>query len=221
MIKAVIFDMDGLLIDSEPLWMQAEIEIFGRLGLRLTPEDCKQMQGVKIPDVIRHWYDVKPWTGMSLDEVEQALVRRVQELIIEKGQMQPGVRETLEFFRKRNIPMAVASSSTPGLIELVVKKLGIGHYFEFLHSSMLEKKGKPHPDIFLTAARKLGHRPEECLIFEDSLNGIIAGKRAGAIVVAVPYPENYDDPRFEIADLKLRSLEEWDEEKFELVQVKV
>ncbi len=221
MIKAVIFDMDGLLIDSEPLWMEAEIELFSHLGLKLTPEDCKQMQGVKIPDVISHWFEVKPWQGMSLEEVERRLVERVNELIREKGQIQPGVRATLEFFRQRNIPMAVASSSTPDLIEMVVKKLGIEQYFEFLHSSMHERRGKPHPDIFLTAAKKLGQSPGDCLIFEDSLNGVIAGKKAGSTVVAVPYPENFNDPGFDIADMKLRSLEEWDQEKFDSIQVKV
>ncbi len=218
MIKAAIFDMDGLLIDSEPLWMQAEIELFGQLGISLKPEDCKQMQGVKIPDVIRHWYQIKPWAVMSLEQVEQELVRRVEELIEARGQMQPGVLETLEFFRKKSIPMAVASSSTQHLIELVVRRLGIANYFRFLHSSMNEKRGKPYPDIFLTAAKRLGQKPAECLVFEDSLNGVRAGKRAGAVVVAVPYPENYNDPAFNVADIKLRSLEQWNEQIFNRLQ---
>ncbi len=220
MIKAVIFDMDGLLVDSEPLWMQAEIEIFDRLGVSITPEDCKKMQGVKIADVVSHWYNERPWTGSSQQQVIDMIVRRVEELIIEKGRMQPGVIETLEFFNQRKIPMAVASSSDPHLIELVVKKLGIGQYFQFLHSSQYVKRGKPYPDIFLSAAEKLGVNPQACLVFEDSVNGVIAGKKAQMTVVAVPYPDNYDNPGFDQADMKIRSLTEWDEQKFELLSVK-
>ncbi len=220
MIKGVIFDMDGLLIDSEPLWMQAEIEIFKELGINLTPEDCRKMQGIKIQDVVNHWYEMHPWQGTSPEEVAKKVIKRVEQLIISQGQMQPGVIETLEFFRKKPLPMAVASSSSPELIRLVTDKLQITDYFKFLHSSLAEKRGKPYPDVFLTAARKLGIAPGHCLVFEDSINGVIAGKRAGMTVVAVPYPEHYNDQGFDIADMKLRSLLEWNEEKFRSLLVK-
>ena len=221
MIKVAIFDMDGLLINSEPLWMQAEIEIFEKLGITLSVDDCKKMQGVKISDVIKHWYQIKPWQGVSLEQVEKEILARVKDLIKERGQIQKGVKKVLDFFFQKHIPMCVASSSSPELIDLVLNKLEIFDYFSFYHSSSYEKRGKPYPDIFLTTANKFGVKPQSCVVFEDSSNGVIAAKRAGMKIVAVPYPDNYNDSVFDIADIKLKSLEEWNEEKFQLLQVKV
>ncbi len=217
MIKAVIFDMDGLLINSEPFWAQAELEIFPKYGINLTLDDCKRMQGVSIREVVKYWYSQKPWTGATVEQVAEEITRRVVELIMEKGELMPGVIKTLEFFKQKGLPMAVASSSAPGLINLVLQYFDIEKYFEFYHSAKFEKHGKPYPDVFLTTAKKFGIEPEYCLVFEDSYNGILAAKRAGMKVVAVPYPENLNNPKFKIADLIIPSLEVWDEEKFKLV----
>jgi sugar-phosphatase len=129
----------------------------------------------------------------------------------------PGVIETLEFFRQRNIPMAVASSSAPELIKLVLEHFDIMKYFKFYHSAKFEKHGKPYPDVFLTAAKMFGLKPQYCLVFEDSYNGILAAKRAGMKVVAVPYPENLNNPDFKIADLIIPSLTHWSEEKWNYI----
>ncbi len=221
MIRAVIFDMDGLIVDSEPFWAQAEMEIFPKYGHNLTLDDCKMMQGVSIREVVEYWYKVKPWQGASTAQVADEITRRVVELIIEKGELMPGVIDTLEFFKQKGLPMAVASSSAPDLIELVLRKFGILHYFEFFHSAKFEKQGKPAPDVFLTAARKLRTEPRYCLVFEDSYNGILAAKRAGMSVVAVPYPENCTDTRFDLADIKICSLKEWNQDLFKKIQNKL
>jgi len=218
MIRAVIFDMDGLLIDSEPFWAQAELEILPKYGINLTPEDCKRTQGISIGQVVRYWYEQKPWTGATVDEVAQQISQRVVELIIEKGELMPCVHQTLQFFKDRNIPMAVASSSAPELIELVLRNFDLMKYFEFYHSAKFEKQGKPAPDVFLSTARKFNRTPAECLVFEDSLNGVIAARRAGMKVVAVPYPEDYNNPKFdELAHLKLKSLCQWNEQLFDKI----
>ncbi len=217
MFKAAIFDMDGLLVDTEPLWMKAEIELFSSLGLNLTEEDCKKMQGVKIPDVIKHWYQVKPWKNLSLEQTQQKLLETVKQMFLEHAKLMPGVIQTLEFFRSKNIPMAIASSSTPELINIIVKKFQLNKYFEFTHSSINEKHGKPYPDIYLTAAQRLNVEPPNCIVFEDSINGVLAAKRAGMFVIAVPYPENFNDPQYKIADLKLKSLEQWNEQIWEKI----
>ncbi len=217
MIRAVIFDMDGLLINSEPFWARAELEVFPKYGVNLTLDDCKMMQGVSIREVVGYWYKKFPWKGPSVGQVAQEITQRVEQLIVEQGSLLPGVVDVLEFFRKLNMPMAVASSSNPELIELVLKRFEIIDYFKFFHSAKFEKAGKPAPDVFLTTARKLDVLPQECLVFEDSYNGILAAKRANMKVVAVPYPGNFEDPRFDIADLKLRSLEEWSQDYWQVL----
>jgi len=217
MIQSVIFDMDGLLIDSEPLWQRAEIEILGKLGLNITVEDCKPVQGMKLTEVVEYWYARKPWSGKSLEQVRTEITDYMKYLISTEGKFMPGVKNTLDFFAKKNIPMAVASSSDMDLINLVLDKLGIREYFAVVHSSEYEKKGKPEPDIFITTAKLLDVPASGCLVFEDSVNGVIAAKKAGMIAVAVPYPENYNLQAFDIADLKLHSLEQWNEDKFDYV----
>lgn len=212
MIKAVIFDMDGLLIDSEPFWAQAELEIFPRYGVNLTLADCQKMQGVSIREVVQYWYERSPWTGATVERVAEQITQRVVELILQQGKLMPGVEQVLEFFKQRKIPMAVASSSEPQLIKLVLERFSIAKYFEFYHSARSEKHGKPYPDVFLTTAKKLKVQPQQCLVFEDSYNGVKAARRAGMKVVAVPYPENFDQPEFDLADFKIHSLEEWNED---------
>lgn len=206
MIKAIIFDMDGLLIDSEPLWQDAEIEIFGKLGLTLTREMCEKYQGVKIEELIQIWYNLKPWTGMTFDEVAVAMIEYVKKAIVERGHKMAGVDDVIRFFNQLNLPKAIGSASSVDVIEVVLKKLNIREHFTIIHSSQFEKKGKPSPDVFLGAAKRLGVLPEECLVFEDSYNGVLAGKAAKMLTIAVPEHNNYYHEKFDIADIKLKSL---------------
>lgn len=207
-MKAIIFDMDGLLIDSEPLWQEAEIKVFGRLGIELTKEMCEPLQGVKLIEAVEHWYNYQPWEGKTFEEVEKELIDEMK-VLIKKAKILPGVHETIDYYKNNNYPMAVASSSTLDLIEIVVDMLGIRGKMAVLHSSEFEKEGKPSPDVFLSAAKKMRVKPENCLVFEDSINGVKAGKAAGMKVVAIPNPDNFDRPELEIADWKVKSLLKW------------
>ena len=117
-----------------------------------------------------------------------------------------GVIFALDFFKKSGLKTAVASSSKYHLIDTVLDKLGIRKYFDAVHSSEDEKFGKPMPDVFLSAAKKLGVEPEKCLVIEDSANGVLAGKRAKMTVVAVPNERDFSSKDFDIADYKIRSL---------------
>jgi mannitol-1-/sugar-/sorbitol-6-/2-deoxyglucose-6-phosphatase len=218
MYEAVIFDMDGLLIDSEPLWQQAEIAIFGKLGMELTVELCEQVQGQKIEDVIKHWYNYKPWINKSFKEVEIEIINMVQGLIKEKAQPMLGIEYILDFFKKKNFKIGLASSSTMNLIDTALDKLNIRHYFDVIHSSQFEKFGKPSPDVYLTVAEKLQLYPEKCIVFEDSYNGLLAARSAGMIAVAVPVKHSFDNPKFDIANLKIKSLLDFDEGYFLLLQ---
>ncbi|CAN5918488.1 hexitol phosphatase HxpB [soil metagenome] len=209
MLQAVIFDMDGLLIDSEPHWRAAEIEIFGALGLILTEEQCMQTMGLRLDEVVRHWHERHPWQQRSLKEVESEILQAVEDRVNLYGTAMEGVAEILELFRRQNFRIALASSSSLRLITFVLRKLGIREAFEVVHSAEFEEYGKPHPAIFLSTARQLGLPPTQCLVFEDSFNGLIAAKAARMKAVAVPEGDAFAQTRYDFADLKLRSLSEF------------
>ncbi len=204
--KAVIFDMDGLLIDSEPYWKLAEKKIFGVLGLNLTDELLKQVMGFRLSEVVTHWYEYQPWSNPNFTQTEKDILDCVKEMIVENAQALAGVYSLLDELKQQNIPMALASSSAMSLIEAVVDKLNIRNYFQLLWSAEYEPFGKPHPAIFITTAQKLGVLPSQCLVFEDSVNGVIAAKAARMKCIAVPDITSLNDPRFAIADITVNSL---------------
>jgi sugar-phosphatase len=119
MIEAAIFDMDGLLVDSEPFWAQAEIEVFGSVGMQMTPDMPKETMGLRIEEVVQYWYERFPWEKMSREDVAARLVDRVIELINERGELLPGAREAIGFFVERKIPLAIASSALTPVIHAV------------------------------------------------------------------------------------------------------
>lgn len=205
-IAAIIFDMDGVLINSEPLWMQAEIEIFKTVGLTLTINDCEKTRGVRIRNVVKHWYLQQPWKSKSIEEVSSAISNRVIQLILEKGEALPGLYEALELISNLKIPLAIATSSSEKIIEAVLNRLELKKYFNIIQSADNELYGKPHPAVYINCATKLNANPINCIAIEDSFTGVIAAKAARMKVVAIPEPVAFDDPRFSIADLKLKSL---------------
>jgi len=212
---AAIFDMDGLLVDSEPLWRRAEQAVFPKVGLRLTDRMCMQTMGTRVDEVVRHWYCVQPWAGPSPAEVADEIVQTVISLVRAEGALMPGAVQALEFFAARAVPAALASSSSPRLIDAVVDTLEIRRYFRLLVSAEDEPLGKPHPGVFLRTAAALHADPGGCIVFEDSFAGMIAGLAARMRVVVVPDRLHFDDPRFGAAHLKLRSLAEFDAQRLE------
>ena len=205
-----MFDLDGLLIDSEPFWRRAEIEVFGRVGLELTELDVRQTMGLRIDDAVGHWWDRAPWEGMTPVEVERAVTARVAELIEDEGVPMPGAMDLIALCRQRSIPMAVCSGSYAVVIEAAMDKLGITSSMSAWHSAEWEPLGKPHPGSYLTTADKLGVDPTACLAFEDSFHGAISAKAARMRVVAVPEPAALASPRWGFCDLVLGSLEAFD-----------
>jgi len=210
-VRAVVFDMDGLVVDSEPLWIRAEIEVFGRVGVTLDAEDCERTKGLRLDDVVAFWHARKPWDearGPSLQDLQAELVARVAELLREEGRALPGVHEALALAREGGRPVALASSSPRVLIDAVLARLGLEHAFDVVQSAETEPLGKPHPSIFLTTASRLGVAPTDCVVLEDSLTGVIAAKAARMACVAVPMGHPHHDPRFVIADVVVGSLHE-------------
>jgi len=209
-VGAVVFDLDGLLIDSEPFWRRAEIEVFASVGLELTEAQTRQTMGLRIDDAVQHWWVRSPWTGLTPAQVERAVTARVAELIEAEGEPMPGARAVIALCAGRGIPMAVCSGSYAVVIEAALDRLGITEAMSTWHSAEWEPLGKPHPGAYLSTAAKLGVDPTACVAFEDSFNGAISGKAARMRVVAVPEPAARGSARWGFCDLVLDSLEGFD-----------
>ncbi len=208
---ATIFDMDGLLIDSEPLWHEAEIEILGDLGVPLRPSACRQTKGMFVNEVTRYWYERFPWRGPGPDEVAVTVVDRVMDLVVAKGRLKPGVTEALALCDRHGLARALASSSEYRLIELVLSHFGLASSFPVVVSAEDEPYGKPHPGVFLTTAARLETAPDRCVVWEDSPAGVLAAKAARMACIAVPEAVERGRASFAIADVVLDSLVQADE----------
>ncbi|HVB93581.1 MAG TPA: hexitol phosphatase HxpB [Acidimicrobiales bacterium] len=207
----MIFDLDGLLIDSEPYWRQAEIEVFASVGLHLSETHTRQTMGLRIDDAVRHWWDRHPWKGMTPVEVERATTDRVAELIAAKGEPMPGALEAIDLCRRLSLPVAVCSGSYAVVIEAALRRLGVESEVTVWHSAEWETLGKPHPGSYLSTAAKLGVHPSGCLAVEDSFNGAISAKAARMRVVVVPEPSAAGSARWGFCEAVLGSLESFDE----------
>jgi sugar-phosphatase len=188
-IEAVVFDMDGVLLDSEPIWRRIEVEIFGRVGVELREEDLLQTMGVRIADVVRRWHERHPWDDPPVEAIAAEIVERVARAVEEEGSLNAGTLEAIDRFRALGLPLALASSSPMRLIEAVLRMGHLEDRFDVVLSGEDEEHGKPAPDVYLSAARALGTAPERCLAIEDSINGVTAAKAAGMVAIAVPPPE--------------------------------
>jgi len=213
MIEAIIFDMDGVLIDSEPSWKTAEIEIFASVGVQLTPELCEQTMGLRLDATVRYWYERSPWIGKTCSEVADEIILRVAELL-QYAMPLPGVQQIIDIATSRNLRLALCSSSPYILIKQIIATLGLTDLL-LIHSAEDEVHGKPHPAAYMTTANKCGIAYNRCLAFEDSVNGAIAAKAAGMRVVAVPQGKSYQSTRFDFCDAKIASLSEFDNTYFD------
>ncbi|MBN2764098.1 MAG: hexitol phosphatase HxpB [Bacteroidales bacterium] len=219
MIKAVIFDLDGIIIESEPLWEEIEKKVFAGIGLNLTTNMCRRTVGLDTYDTIRFWYAEKPWEGKNFSQLYHEIIENMRIAIQDKAELKEGFLNVLQLFKNMSLPVAVATSSPQVLINTALNKFGIAGEFNVLNSSEKEEYGKPHPGVYLTTSHKLGTDPQYCLAFEDSFNGAIAAKAARMKVVTVPDPTEINDRRFDFSDLKLSSLLEFTNEKFKQLNV--
>ena len=217
-MNTVIFDMDGLLIDSEPLWGEAMTEVLANVGILLNPELTKKTTGLRTREVLEYWYESHPWKGKNTAQIETDVFDLVEEKILEKGKAMLGLEYILSFFRERNFKMGLASSSPKKLIETVLDHLHIRKYFQQVCSAQEEEYGKPHPAVYINCAKGLKSLPAECIAFEDSVNGLIAAKAARMLTVAVPEEYQSGNPRFAVADILLHSLDEFGEKELALLQ---
>lgn len=205
MHTTVIFDMDGLLIDTEPYWVKVMMDVFSSVGVHLTPEECAHTTGLRFDQVVQHWYSMKPWKGAAPDVIHERVLARMEHIIREEAPLKEGAQECIHFFREKGYKTAVASSSALRLIQACTTRFHPDS-FDIIHSAEFESHGKPHPAVFLTAAEKLKATPAECLVLEDSFNGILAAKAARMTCIAVPEPKHFDTYNHPLCDYKVKSL---------------
>jgi sugar-phosphatase len=203
--------MDGLLLDTEPLWGISMNRVAGKHGIAITPDRFKDTTGLRIYEVTEHWSRHYPWEGSTPQAVAEEILDDIIALSKERGGIMKGVLPLLDLLEHHNMKIGLATSSPVRMVEALVAHFGIAERFHCITSADAVAMGKPHPAVFLHCALCLGSEPHECLVLEDSVNGAIAGKAARMKVIAVPDELHWDDPRFSIADMKLQSLEYLDE----------
>ena len=183
-LEAVLFDMDGVIVDSEPLWTEAEIQFLARRSLSYAPQlksvlmgrDSREAAGI----LIKHYH-----LRESLDDVIEERNELVVELFREFLQPIPYALDLVKSVRNSGVKTSLASSSPKGLIELVLDKFSVAGLFDLVLSGDQVVRGKPAPDIYIAAAEKLGVKPEYCLVIEDAPHGVAAAKDAGMCCLAI------------------------------------
>ncbi len=187
MIEAVVFDLDGIIVDSEHVWDEVRQQLAEERGGRWHEQASRDMMGMSSVEWSRYMHDV---IGLdeSPEEINAEVVRRLEAIYREHLPLIPGAVEAVQRLAAR-WPLGLASSSNRELIDFVLEVSGLGRYFQVSVSSEEVPRGKPAPDVYLEAARRLGVPSERCAAVEDSENGIRSAKAAGMRVVAIPNPQ--------------------------------
>jgi sugar-phosphatase len=212
-LNTVIFDIDGLLIDSEPLWNQAAAEIFSNYGVHLTPEAYATTTGLRTKEFVAWWLSRYGQDPAIFPQVEKEIVELVLHKINDEAETLPGVNYIFDFFHRKGFHIGLATSSPPELITIAKKITGIETYVMAEASAENLPYGKPHPQVYLNCAEQLGVLPVSCICFEDSFNGMLAAKAARMKCVVVPHAAEREQAKWGAADAILSSLEEFTEEE--------
>ncbi len=208
-ILAAIFDMDGLLIDSEPLWDRAELDVIAGLGVDISRRnELPDTLGLRIDMVVELWFAQQPWNGPSREEVTARIISRAISLVEEKRPLLAGAREAIALCKAQGLKIGLASASPLHMLEKVLAMFDLREQFDALASAENLQYSKPHPQVYLDCAARLGVDPLTCVALEDSVNGMIASKAARMRSIVVPEHENQADPRYVLANVKLSSLEQ-------------
>jgi len=204
MIKAVIFDMDGVMINSEPLWEKIEKIMMARKGLDYTPVYREEIVGLGQKDSAK----LLKSTFSLTEDIEEIIKERISILLdIYNNELSlvNDLIKLLDLLSQNSYRVALASSSPLRVVKFVLNKFNLNKYFNPVVSGDMVKLGKPNPDIYLYTAERLGVTPKQCLVIEDSINGVNAAKNAGMYCVAVP-DKRLDRKGFENADIILDNL---------------
>jgi HAD superfamily hydrolase (TIGR01509 family) len=184
-IQAVLWDMDGTLVDSEPIWARVQMDLLASLGATWTIEDCVALVGSDLGDAVKVWMSRIPAGAIEPDELAGRMYGEVIRSLKEEVVFRPGAVELLQALKREGIPCALVSASYRVMIDAVMSHLPPDP-FDVIVAGDEVTNGKPHPEPYLTAARELDVDPVDCVVIEDSPGGTASGTAAGAFVVAVP-----------------------------------
>lgn len=205
MKKAFIFDMDGVLIDSEPFWEQAELDILHRHGIPILREELAAAVGLPSKSIIRYAGELYD-TPVDVEAISNELLDYAIAQILQARPLMAGVKQTLELLVANGVKLAIASASPRYMLENIVESCGIAHYFDYIASATELAYNKPHPEVYLQAARGLGVLPSACVGIEDSKVGMTAVKAASMSCIVIPTAQDFDGPYWALADVKLGNL---------------
>ncbi|AZA83213.1 HAD family hydrolase [Chryseobacterium lactis] len=205
-LQAVIFDMDGVLVDSEGFWAQAELDVFSSYGVQVTEELAANTKYMTTREVTEFWYERFPWENLDVASVEQKVITRVIEYIQSEDCTMSGVQGFIKDLKSKDYKIGLATNAPLQVADAVLEKLQVRDLFDTVHSSEFETQGKPHPAVYLTSAKNLGVPPEHCIAIEDSHSGLLAAKGAG--MKTIVFTNNDESIDFDNADFRILNFEQ-------------
>ncbi|WP_427339484.1 HAD family hydrolase [Caloranaerobacter sp. DY30410] len=183
-VKAVIFDLDGTIVDSMWIWEQIDIDFLAKRGIKLPNDLQKAIEGMSFTETaiyFKNRFNLKE----SIEEIKEEWNAMAYDFYKNRVPLKKGVKEFIEYLKQKGIKLGIGTSNSRELAIEVLKTHNILHYFDTIRTSCEVEKGKPHPDVFLKVAEDLKVDPKDCLVFEDTYAGVLAAKRAGMKVFAV------------------------------------
>lgn len=208
-IKAVLFDLDGTLVDSMWMWKDIDIEFLGKYGIEFPGDLQSDIEGMSFSETaiyFKNRFNLQP----TLEEIKEEWHQMAWHKYANEVPLKDGALDFLCYLKECGIKAGIATSNSRPLVDLLIDKLQIGDYFASIRTSCEVEKGKPSPEIYLLVAEDLGVRVEQCLVFEDVIHGIMAGKNAGMQVCAVydEFTEEDTEAKKELADYYIKSFKE-------------
>lgn len=210
-IEAVIFDMDGTIVDSMWIWEQIDVDYLGRFGISLPDDLQRAVEGMSFSETAEY-FKQRFSIADSVEKIKEDWNAMAYELYQHKVDFKEGALAFIQHLKKRNIKTGIATSNSRELVETVMNGRGAGHLFDSIRTACEVEKGKPSPDIYNLVAEDLGVNRKNCLVFEDVVQGIMAGKNAGMKVCAVydDFSRAQDREKQEVSDYYIRSFLEID-----------
>lgn len=208
-IEAVIFDLDGTLVDSMWMWEAIDVEYLGKFGISM-PEDLQTcIEGMSFSETAVYFkerFDIPE----PLEEIKKAWNQMAWDKYAYEVPFKKGAMEFLKYLKKKGIKTGIATSNSKELVETVIGRYGAEDFFDSIHTACEVPKGKPAPDIYELVASELQVEPKNCLVFEDVVQGIMAGKNAGMKVCSVydDFSKDMDEKKRELSDYYIHSYEE-------------
>ena len=218
-INAVLFDLDGTLVDSMWMWKDIDIEYLGKRGFDLPGELQKDIEGMSLTETATYFKN-RFELPESLEEIKKEWVDMARDKYCHQVPLKPGAKEFLLYLKEHQIRTGIASSNGIELVHAVLQAQGVDQYLDSVHTCCDVKRGKPNPDIYLLVAEELDVKPEECLVFEDIPMGILAGKRAGMRTCAVEdvFSRDQMNEKRQLADYYIQDYYDVLQERYEVLE---